>query len=965
MADFRYQSVAALAFLAGLGAFGCASSSSNDGLSSLSGAASNPLGLASVIPRSAQGALVFASQGSLMRVDRNGRNLQALTSGFVDSEPFFHPRGLSIVFSRRLAAGGKQHIYSIRPDGSNPIDLTPDLSSDAFSPYFAWDGSFIVFSVQVGDNDQDLFMMSPDGSGRQRLTQGADNDGHPAVSSDSKSVVFERDTGGGHSKICKLTLDSGLIQDLTSGNSSDRTPTYLPPGNTVVFTRDGAVLRMADTRVPGQLDSLSPPSNDASYPRHSLEQDTIFFVGGGDLFQMSPEGTDRTELTQGLSAEGLAVGPATSTGPAPNQVTVEIVNDSGLADSDVFIMLDTPETSNQQVSAPPTLITNSGAAGVNGSGVALSSLTRTGQSQQSTYTGNLLPIYAFNVTNLKSGRLSISYNTPGSKGPVSILNGASATANAPYRYDKMEITYLSDTGSGGGNLTAIDFFGIPLQVDVTHWGQTQIDALQTKTFYASTPTLLRTINGLSPNMNPAFLNTSGTQFNLNGNLDTFARVLSPNTLAAEPGSGGSAAPYPSFQAYLTSLVGQTFTLNGSQSGGYNYTATVASDGAGGFVINCSGTLNVAAPSPLPNNANVTVLLPAGSMDFFIYACVANMNSYQVAGFPFNTNDDVKTANASAYGAIVGDLQAALNFGYCGGRFGSAIDDFYASVVLPYAYPFGGARNSNDGFYNAYAGLFYYLSDAYGHPYSDRLSAASPLYSLTAGDSVQITLLNDNRLDTPLVSVGATSDTNLNLSWPAVTGATGYKVNVSPAPPTLPPPVVVGGNPQTYALTGLEPGTPYLISVTSVAGNVQSATLPVQGVTTGNRAPLAQVGGTTFQANLNLPASLSNFLVSINGSPVNPTTNASISGALGNNVFGVQIKNAGGSIVYQGNYLATTVAASASTFTLGPATLQYNLTPLTQAGPPGTPPYPNDAFQLVLGTPFNPKPFYQFFPVVFP
>gem|GEM_PF-3536213 len=48
------------------------------------------------------------------------------------------------------------------------------------------------------------------------------------------------------------------------------------------------------------------------------------------------------------------------------------------------------------------------------------------------------------------------------------------------------------------------------------------------------------------------------------------------------------------------------------------------------------------------------------------------------------------------------------------------------------------------------------------------------------------------------------------------------------------------------------------------------------------------------------------------------------------------------------------------------TLEYNLTPLTQAGPPGTPPYPlGPNLPLTIGTPFNPKPYYRYFDLKFP
>ena len=188
------------------------------------------------------------------------------------------------------------------------------------------------------------------------------------------------------------SVASPLINDLTTGNNSDLTPSYCPPSNTVVFTRDGDLLQMADTRTPGQLNSLFPAGVDTSFTRNSVEHDSIFFIYNGDLFEMNREGTDRTLLARGLGAQSLAVAPAGQTGPAPNQVTVQVVNDSGLADSDVFVMLDTPEMDGQQVTGPPNLITNSGNTTVSGTAVPLSTMTKTGQFQHSNDTGNSFPL---------------------------------------------------------------------------------------------------------------------------------------------------------------------------------------------------------------------------------------------------------------------------------------------------------------------------------------------------------------------------------------------------------------------------------------------------------------------------------------------------------------------------------------------------------------------------------------------
>ncbi|MBK6359225.1 hypothetical protein [Candidatus Skiveiella danica] len=702
------------------------------------------------------------------------------------------------------------------------------------------------------------------------------------------------------------------------------------------------------------------------------------------------------EVSQVLASAPLI---AVAEGPA-DAVTVEIVNDTDNLGGDgaMYVMFDTPK-SDASVSGIG-ILQNSGAITATGSSTALGSLTQSGTTT-SPYTGKTRAVYGFTVKNVDSGRLTFSYGNA-----MSIVNGASPTATSPVRYDKMELTFLN--GSGGGNLTAIDFHGIPIKVEVTHAGQLAPDPLQTKSIHVSMPTLMNMLTDMGTNMGGAFINSTGTgTFSFTPGVTTdfssFTRILSPNTLAAMPGRNGSPAPYPSFAGYLQSLVGKTYLINGDQYGGYTYRASFSKDGAGGYIVTATGTVKTAqvlpkkstAP-PLPGpaaNATVTINFPTGQMDFFTYATVANSSSYSVDGYPFQAGvttlpgttttasytiqDTVKAANASAYGALVGDIQAALNFGYLGGRFDSSttpsggsgtttqdISRYYASVMLPYAYPYGGARVTNDGYYNPYAALMYYVSDAYGHPFSDRIAAASPLYSLTAGDRVRITILNDNRLDTPLPSVIASSSSTMTLTWAAVPGANGYVVSTRPAGGVCTP--VTSAGIVTCALSGLSPGTAYLVSTTATGASaagmaIRSGALDVQGMTTGS-GPGAGSGPYNISFGVNLPDApvIPGMTAYVNGMKAQAAVNA----VAGQNIMGLRVLDAAGNVAYAGNYFVTVTPVGNGTFTVGPIQLDYGLTPLTTAGPPSTPPYANGG-GLVIGTPFTPKPYYRYYPTVFP
>jgi len=243
--------------------------------------------------------------------------------------------------------------------------------------------------------------------------------------------------------------------------------------------------------------------------------------------------------------------------------------------------------------------------------------------------------------------------------------------------------------------------------------------------------------------------------------------------------------------------------------------------------------------------------------------------------------------------------------------------------------------------------------------------------------VRITILNDYRLDTPLVQVVSADKTTLHLSWPTIANATGYTLELSPkssAGQGLFTPQT--GAMQSQTITGLTPGTSYLVSVTATGSangqTVQSAVLPVQGVTDADPAspPGDAAAGAdlpSFKLNLGLTPNFSNLSYQVNGQSVEFAGDANVNAVIGTNTLQLSILDADQSIVYRGTYFVNLEAASAGDFDVAaPFELEYNLTPLTQAGPPTTPPYPlGPTMPLTIGTPFTPKPYYRFFDVRFP
>jgi Tol biopolymer transport system component len=98
----------------------------------------------------------------------------------------------------------------------------------------------IVFDRFIGPGptiDYDVFVMNPDGSHRQRLTQNPAYDWAPAVSPNGRRIVFGSDRDG-DDEIFKMRADGSRQHKLTRNNDADSEPAYSPSGKRIVFESD-------------------------------------------------------------------------------------------------------------------------------------------------------------------------------------------------------------------------------------------------------------------------------------------------------------------------------------------------------------------------------------------------------------------------------------------------------------------------------------------------------------------------------------------------------------------------------------------------------------------------------------------------------------------------------------------------------------------------------------------------------
>lgn len=725
----------------------------------------------------------------------------------------------------------------------------------------------------------------------------------------------------------------------------------------------------------------------------------------------------------------------------PTNMVMEIVNDTTNSDSQVFILLSGTDVLG--MTGPMTAgVVDFATIGTNTvSCIPLSSLDTNGTVLVSALTGQPRNIYTFSCTNAASARLFISYS------PDLKFVGATAPTNVEgYRFDKMEISY--DGNSWSGDLTSVDFLGVPMQIDAIAPDGSIID---TRSFYFSRQSIVNSI--------PFPKGSKGAvQYDTNGN---FARLLSPQTMAGSNTVSGSVKPYPSFVPYLKQLdaapginfVTSGFAAVGNQplltwindqtnsipvpipqnGGNYNFKGVINSDGKNGYTIKLTGSVTnwqvstvpaAGPPAPITNATQIIINLPAGQLEEVAYGCVLNQSSFTVIpklAYPAanctTTNAQASYYNAvygnSIYSWIVGNVQAGLNYGYLGSRWGNSTTNWFYTRLPPPG-PFGTARTINDGFYNPYAAAIYNASDSYGFALSDRgLTGINPLISYPATNAnPRVTILPDNQLDAPVnvryqnaKTLSRTSN-SISMTWDPVKNApTNFTLSylIDAYPPMPGGTVTATGLKAT--LTNLMSGMPYLIYVRAMAVSQDlsqtntSLAVPYQLKTAGNFVMQPSVTDTApgaYTFNLNCSAWAIGIFpdptqakITIAGQGTSYSTNgggqfanAVVTGVQGDNYYPIMIRYTTNShhhvyenafkVTISTNGLATNVNGIITNFfVVQQPTLPFVTQPLSIAPPvPADLSFPQGPFNgvtgnLVIGTAGEPQTFKQLSPIVFP
>ncbi|HEV3470650.1 MAG TPA: SBBP repeat-containing protein [Pyrinomonadaceae bacterium] len=210
-----------------------------------------------------------------------------------------------ILFTRNLPDGGND-LFVMNADGSSQTNLTN--SPDVYEERGVWspDGSKIACLFWTAEENYEIAVMNADGSGRQVVTSGTGYTHDPAWSPDSTKVVFARDAlGDNNSDLWVVGADGTNLTRLTDTPFGESAPQWSPGGTMIAFeswtssdfARDIFVMNADGT---GRQNVTNDPSFDTNV-RWVPGTSRISFVnsatGGSVLYTVNPDGSNRTRVS--------------------------------------------------------------------------------------------------------------------------------------------------------------------------------------------------------------------------------------------------------------------------------------------------------------------------------------------------------------------------------------------------------------------------------------------------------------------------------------------------------------------------------------------------------------------------------------------------------------------------------------------------------------------------------------------
>ena len=139
------------------------------------------------------------------------------------------------IVATKFQSRGNYDIFLMNPDGSNLQQIT-DHPNAELKPAISNDGQKIAFSSDR-NGDHDLYVMDSDGSNVQRLTQLSNLYViHATWSPDDSKIAFNAVGPTGYQNIYSINVDGTNRKLLTDNEANDALPSWSPSSSKILFT---------------------------------------------------------------------------------------------------------------------------------------------------------------------------------------------------------------------------------------------------------------------------------------------------------------------------------------------------------------------------------------------------------------------------------------------------------------------------------------------------------------------------------------------------------------------------------------------------------------------------------------------------------------------------------------------------------------------------------------------------------
>jgi Tol biopolymer transport system component len=226
----------------------------------------------------------------------------------------------SLIAFARDFGGGSSQIFTMAPDGSGQLHVSPDVAGFLLFPEWSPDALKLIFN-ETSSGTNNILERPSDGSGTSTTLVSDPSDDLGAVyrPTGENGFVWASSRDGDYDIYYATPSTVGTPKNLTNNTVDDRSPNFSPDGTKVVYSSaDGADRDIYQIGIDADGDPVSGPLNVSQegvgdgiraddFPEFSPDGTKIAYngslAGNEDIFVMNLDTNDRTQITSGSEFE--------------------------------------------------------------------------------------------------------------------------------------------------------------------------------------------------------------------------------------------------------------------------------------------------------------------------------------------------------------------------------------------------------------------------------------------------------------------------------------------------------------------------------------------------------------------------------------------------------------------------------------------------------------------------------------